>query len=47
MGSNILHIYFKDYSKEKIKIPSLKEQQKTANYLSTIDTKNRKRTNHK
>ncbi|PQJ72910.1 restriction endonuclease subunit S [Polaribacter butkevichii] len=39
IGSNIPHIYFKDYSKEKIKISSLKEQQKTANYLSTIYTK--------
>ncbi len=39
IGSTIPHIYFKDYSKEKIKIPSLKEQQKIANYLSAIDKK--------
>lgn len=39
IGSTIPHIYFKDYSKEKIKIPSLKEQQKIANYLSALDKK--------
>jgi type I restriction enzyme, S subunit len=38
-GSTIPHIYFKDYSKEKINIPSIKEQLKIANILSAIDTK--------
>jgi len=38
-GSTIPHIYFKDYSKEKIKIPSIKEQTKIANFLSAIDDK--------
>ncbi len=36
-GSTIPHIYFKDYSKEKIKIPCLEEQQKIASFLSAID----------
>jgi len=39
IGSTIPHIYFKDYSKEKIRIPSFDEQQKIANFLSAIDTK--------
>ena len=38
-GSTIPHIYFKDYSKEKIKIPTIEEQTKIANFLSAIDTK--------
>lgn len=38
-GSTIPHIYFKDYSLEKIKIPILEEQQKIANFLSVIDKK--------
>ena len=38
-GSTIPHIYFKDYSKEKIKIPCIKEQTKIANFLSAIDKK--------
>jgi type I restriction enzyme S subunit len=38
-GSTIPHIYFKDYSKEKIKVPVFEEQQKIANFLSAIDTK--------
>jgi type I restriction enzyme S subunit len=38
-GSTIPHIYFKDYSKEKIKIPSLEEQNKIADFLSAIDDK--------
>jgi type I restriction enzyme S subunit len=37
-GSTIPHIYFKDYSKEKMKIPKSKEQQKIADFLSSIDT---------
>lgn len=36
-GSTIPHIYFKDYSKEKLCIPSLLEQQKIADFLSAID----------
>lgn len=39
IGSTIPHIYFKDYSKEKIKIPSLSEQKKIADFLSAIDEK--------
>ncbi|NRD19842.1 restriction endonuclease subunit S [Winogradskyella eckloniae] len=39
IGSTIPHIYFKDYSKEKIEIPCFEEQQKIANYLSAIDKK--------
>ena len=39
IGSTIPHIYFKDYSKEKIEIPCIKEQQKIATYLSAIDLK--------
>lgn len=38
-GSTIPHIYFKDYSLEKIQLPSLDEQQKIANFLSGIDKK--------
>lgn len=38
-GSTIPHIYFKDYSKEEISIPSLKEQTKIANFLTAIDDK--------
>jgi type I restriction enzyme S subunit len=38
-GSTIPHIYFKDYSKEKIKVPSLEEQTKIADFLSNLDTK--------
>lgn len=39
VGSTIPHIYFKDYSSEKIKIPCLEEQQKIAHYLSALDAK--------
>ncbi len=39
VGSTIPHIYFKDYSNEKITIPYFDEQQKIATYLSSIDTK--------
>jgi type I restriction enzyme S subunit len=38
-GSTIPHIYFRDYSKEKIKIPRIEEQTKIANFLSAIDEK--------
>ena len=37
-GLAIPHIYFKDYSKEKIKIPSLPEQQKIADFLTSFYT---------
>ncbi len=38
-GSTIPHIYFKDYSKEKLQIPCLEEQEKIAGYLSALDKK--------
>ena len=38
-GSTIPHIYFKDYKKEKLKIPSSDEQTKIANFLASIDEK--------
>lgn len=38
-GSTIPHIYFKDYSKQKISIPCLEEQTQIANFLSAIDDK--------
>lgn len=39
VGSTIPHIYFKEYSKEKIKIPSFKEQEEVVRIVSKIDTK--------
>ncbi len=39
IGSVIPHIYFKEYSKEKIKLPCLLEQQKIASFLESVDTK--------
>ena len=36
-GSTIPHIYYKDYSKERIALPCLAEQAKIANFLSAID----------
>lgn len=36
-GSTIPHIYYKDYSKKKVFTPSLPEQEKIANFLSTLD----------
>ncbi len=38
-GSTIPHIYFKDYSKELVKVPKPKEQIKITNYLSVLDDK--------
>jgi type I restriction enzyme S subunit len=38
-GSTIPHIYFKDYSKLKISIPSIAEQHKIASFLTDIDKK--------
>ena len=37
VGGAIPHIYYKDYSKEIISIPSLAEQTAIANVLSTAD----------
>lgn len=36
-GSTIPHIYYRDYSKIKLALPSLEEQTKIANFLSAID----------
>jgi len=38
-GSTIPHIYFKDYSKEKLLIPCSEEQNKIAGFLTSIDIK--------
>ena len=38
-GSTIPHVYFKDYASELIATPSLKEQQKIADFLSSLDKK--------
>ncbi|MDQ6962509.1 MAG: restriction endonuclease subunit S [Mariprofundaceae bacterium] len=38
-GSTIPHIYFKDYAKENMKLPCKKEQQKIADFLTSIDHK--------
>ena len=40
VGSTIPHIYFKDYSNEKIKVPSLKNQQKLGNYFMLLKKRN-------
>ena len=39
VGSTIPHIYYRDYQAEKLRIPSLPEQTKIANFLSFIDSK--------
>lgn len=40
IGSTIPHVYFSDYSKHKLVVPeSIKEQQKIANFLTTLDEK--------
>lgn len=39
VGSTIPHIYFKDYSNETIPIPTKQEQQKIADFLTSIDEK--------
>jgi type I restriction enzyme S subunit len=38
-GSTIPHIYFRDYSKERLAVPCFEEQTKIANFISTIDDK--------
>jgi type I restriction enzyme S subunit len=37
VGSGIPHIYYKDYKKEIVKIPSVSEQEKIGGFLSTFD----------
>ncbi len=37
VGSTIPHIYFKDYSKEKINLPQLIEQEKIVNLLDSVN----------
>ena len=38
-GSSIPHIYFKDYSIEKLKVPEKEEQEKIGIFFKTIDKK--------
>ena len=38
-GSTIPHIYFKDYKKEKVQIPSIKEQEIIANFFKSLEDK--------
>ena len=38
-GSTIPHIYYKDYSSEKVNVPTLAEQNKIAHFLGAIDSK--------
>lgn len=40
VGSTIPHIYFKDYSNERIKVPSLKDQQIIGNYFALTQKRN-------
>lgn len=40
VGSTIPHIYFKDYSNEKIKLPSLKNQKIIGDYFSLLEKRN-------
>ena len=39
IGSTIPHIYFKDYSNEKVGVPKFEEQQKIVTFLSALDVK--------
>lgn len=40
IGSTIPHVYFSDYSKHKLVVPeNIEEQQKIANFLTTLDDK--------
>lgn len=36
-GSTIPHIYYKDYSKEMVFVPSIQEQRKIANFVSAVE----------
>ena len=36
-GSTIPHVYYRDFSKAKLKVPRLKEQQKIAAFLAAVD----------
>ena len=38
-GSSIPHIYFKDYSIEKLRVPNKNEQEKIGRFISLIDKK--------
>jgi len=38
LGSSIPHIYYKDYSKLKLSVPSIKEQEKISKFMSSIDS---------
>lgn len=38
-GSTIPHVYYRDFSKAKLKVPILEEQQKIAAFLSALDEK--------
>ncbi len=38
-GSTIPHIYFKDYSSEKVNVPCLSEQKRISTFLFSIDNK--------
>ncbi len=38
-GSTIVHLYQKDFEKYKVAYPNFKEQQKIANFLSSVDKK--------
>ena len=40
VGSTIPHIYFKDYSKEKLHIPPIDDQQKLGNFIFYLEKRN-------
>lgn len=40
VGSTIPHIYFKDYSNERIKVPSLKDQENIGKYFALSEKRN-------
>jgi len=40
-GSTIPHIYFKDYSIQKVSVPHPDEQNRIANFIGSIDSKNK------
>ncbi len=39
VGGTIPHIYYKDYKREKVSVPSLLEQQRIAKFLTSLDDK--------